>query len=468
MNKQLFRSLGFRISLWYALGFIASFALLGLLAFWMIADSGRRADRAEIQAEFDEDVAVCRGTAGTEGFRGQIEHEAPDLENTLIRLSEPDGRTVLLRAPAGPREDDGLRWLDRQLQATRRPGWRSLPTRDREGRWQIYGEFLPDGRWLEIAKRDWREREMLGELRRVLPAVALFVVLLALGGAAALTVRALRPVRRLIDTTRAVLKAGDLTARVPTRPSGRGDELHELSGLFNEMLAKNERLLHGMREALANVAHDLRTPLTRLHSAAEGALQDPAGSAATRGEALADAIEESRRALALLNTLMDISQAEHGTMRLRASPLEILPLATTAAELYADEAEALAIRVRVEVPAGLSVLADRVRLQQVLANLLDNATKYSSPGGEVRIGAEALAGGAEVQLTVHDQGIGISPAELPRIWERLYRGDNSRSQPGSGLGLSLVRAVVEAHGGRVGVVSHPGEGSTFTVVLPAR
>ena len=470
--KRLTGSLGFRISRWYALGFIGSFALLGALALWMITDSGRRADRAEIRAEFDEDLALCRQPGGTETFRGQIEREPVDLENTLIRLSEADGKTVLLRAPAGPREDDNLRWLDGQLQATRSAGWRDLPTRDREGRWQVYGERLPDGRWLEVAKSDRRERELLENLWRVLPAVALLVVLLAMGGAAALTVRALRPVRRLIDTTHAVLTAGDMTARVPVRTGGRGDELDELSGLFNQMLAKNETLIRGMREALDHVGHDLRTPLTRLHAAAEAALQRTDGTseqrAEARAEALAEAIEESRRALDLLSILTDISQAEHGAMRLRPESLELRPLVTTAADLYGYGAEGRAIRLTVaDVPAGLCVLADRTRFQQVLANLLDNAVKYSHPGSEVRVGAAPVADGTgQVRLTVQDQGIGIPAGELPRIWERLYRGDNSRSQPGSGLGLSLVRAVVEAHGGRVEVVSRPGEGSAFSVVLP--
>ncbi len=471
--KRLPRSLGFRISGWYALGFTASFGLLGSLALWMIADSGRRADQAEIRAEFDEDLALCRGPGGSEGFRGQIEREPADLENTLIRLSEADGRTVLLRAPAGPREDENLRWLAGQLQRTRRTGWRTLPARDRAGRWQVYGEPVPDGRWLEVAKSDRRERELLEDLRRVLPAVALFVVLLALAGAAALTVRALRPVRRLIDTTRAVLDAGDMTARVPTRTAGRGDELDELSRLFNRMLARNETLIRGMREALDHVGHDLRTPLTRLHAAAEAALQPagdaepPARRAERRGEALADAVEESRRALAMLGTLLDISQAEHGTMRLRPEPLELRPLVETAADFYGYEAEGRGVRLTVGVPAGLRVLADRVRLQQILANLLDNAVKYSRPGGEVHIGAAAARDHpGQVRLTVRDRGIGVAPQELPRIWERLYRADNSRSEPGSGLGLSLVRAVVEAHGGRAEVVSRPGEGSTFSVVLP--
>jgi signal transduction histidine kinase len=134
-------------------------------------------------------------------------------------------------------------------------------------------------------------------------------------------------------------------------------------------------------------------------------------------------------------------------------------------DLYADEAEDKGLALASHVPDGLAVTADRTRLRQVLANLIENAVKYTAAGGRIDIDGAVEAGG--VVLTVRDTGMGIAETDLPHVWDRLFRADASRSARGAGLGLSLVKAIVEAHGGRVGVTSRVGQGSAFTVTLPA-
>lgn len=459
-------SLGLRISLWYVLGFIGSFLLIGLFARWLMIDADHRADRQEIREEFDQDVARCR-EVGSEQFRVESEHEAPDAETTLLRLSAPDGHTMLLSAPLGEGKRE-VQWIEAQLQKAIEPGWQRTRTRDGENLWQIYAERMPDGCWLQVAKSDHRSQQIQERLSHVLLPVAGLVVVLALAGANGLTARALRPVRRLVDATRTVIESGDMTARVPTRASG-GHELDELNGLFNRMLARNESLIRGMREALDNAAHDLRTPLTRLRSSAEASLRDKSATADSRGEALVDSIEESERVLATLRTLMDISEAEHGAMALHRETLELAPLVRVVADVYECIAEERDVGLQVQVPPSLQVTADPVRLQQVISNLLDNAIKYSAVGGLVSVSAghrEGL-GGTRTWLTVQDNGAGIPAHDLPRIWDRLYRGDHSRTTRGSGLGLSLVKAIVEAHGGRAEVESKPNAGSAFTVLFPS-
>jgi signal transduction histidine kinase len=161
---------------------------------------------------------------------------------------------------------------------------------------------------------------------------------------------------------------------------------------------------------------------------------------------------------------MDISEAETGTMALTREPVPLSALVQQTVDLYEDAAEDRAIVIETEVDEGLVVPVDRTRMRQVLANLLDNAVKYTPEGGRVRIRARAHDGRAV--LTVEDTGPGIPPDELPRVWERLYRGDRSRSTRGLGLGLSLVKAIVEAHGGSVDVSSVPGTGSRFEIRLP--
>jgi signal transduction histidine kinase len=161
---------------------------------------------------------------------------------------------------------------------------------------------------------------------------------------------------------------------------------------------------------------------------------------------------------------MDISEAESGTMHLRREPVRLAAVIAHAVDLYRDVAEAKGITLTAHTPDDVVVTADGTRLEQVAANLIDNAVKYTPAGG--RVDVDVQRDGDRARLQFRDNGIGVPPDELPRIWDRLFRGDTSRTERGLGLGLSLVKAVVEAHRGTVEVVSQPGRGSVFTVSLP--
>ena len=256
-------------------------------------------------------------------------------------------------------------------------------------------------------------------------------------GGALFTRSALRPLRELTRVVQGIVDTGRLSERVVVR--GRRDPLDALAGLVNSMLERIESLVAAMRDSLDNVAHDLRTPLTRLHVILEDALQSP--DPAKAKDSIADALEETERVTGTLNALMDLSEAEAGAMQLHLEAVSASAMLADVVELYADLADEKGVALACRCPEGLFVLGDRRRLRQVFANLLDNAVKYTPRGGRAEI--EARRDGADAVITVSDSGPGIPPAEQPRIWERLYRADHSRSERGLGLGLSLVRAIVE-------------------------
>lgn len=453
------RTIGFRLTLWYAGAFILSSLILFALAYALLASSLRQYDLNSVRAKLRE-LGARYQAAGLEGLKKELATEELALRRKpfFIRIAGPRNTTIFMRIP-----DE---WADFDLSplehaAIGGPGEvLQLPARDDESRLEIVSMRLPDGGLLQVGKSTEERDSFLERFRSIVAGVMIPVVLLGVAGGAVLAYRALRPIRQLIHTVRAI-ESGTMEARVPTRRTG--DELDELGQLFNRMLDRIAVLIQGMRGALDTVAHDLRTPMTRLRGIAEVALRSDPGPDGCR-EALADCVEEADQLLTMLNTLMDISEAETGALKLNLEAVNIATLMEDAVNLYQDVAEEKGVTVSTIAPKELWLTADRNRMRQVLANLLDNAIKYTPRGGRIELGAHRQE--RTVVLSVRDTGMGLTPDELPKVWDRLYRGEASRSERGLGLGLSLVKAVVHAHRGHVEVSSAPGVGSVFTVVLP--
>jgi hypothetical protein len=226
--------------------------------------------------------------------------------------------------------------------------------------------------------------------------------------------------------------------------SGRGDEFDQLAETINDMLDRIARLMEGVREVSNAIAHDLRTPITRARTRLEDAALH-AESAPELRAAIERATADLDGIVAVFQALLRIAEIEAGSRRAAFARVDLAPLIDDVAELYGAVAEEKGITLSVAAPSSLPAYGDRELIQQALANLVDNAVKFSPPGGAVRISASATPSG--VDIVVADHGPGIPAADRERATERFFRGEIARSSPGSGLGLALVQAVAQLHGG---------------------
>ena len=434
-RRPLLPAFGLRLALWYAGLFVGGSVVIVFMTYWLTAASLAQRDREILASKLGQYTAVYErgGLAALSDTVQAEQRTAP--ERLFVRVVDRGAEALVLSQPEG--------WDLERLETA--------------------ALTLPDGTLVQVGKSTDAREELLARFRAVLGFVTLTIVAVALTGGLIVTRSAVRPIRRLTRAVARIISTGRTDERVPLPGGGPDDAIDELTRLFNAMLDRIEGLVTAMRGALDNVSHDLRTPLTRLRGTAEMALVSTPDLDRCR-DALADCVEESDRVLVMLNTLMDISEAESGAMHLTREAVALGDVVGRAVGLYRDVADAKGVILSAQVPENVVVVADATRLEQVAANLMDNALKYTPAGG--RVDVEVLADDVRAQIRVRDTGVGIRSDELPHIWDRLFRGDTSRAARGLGLGLSLVKAVVKAHGGTVEVESEPGKGSAFTVSLP--
>src|SRR5438067_2128908 len=375
------------------------------------------------------------------------------------RSRRPGSSLYLVTTPAGEGLAGNVGSLATGILETR--GWtetlyRRLDDPDGGQHHALVRVFQLPGGFRLLVGRDLEERERLRDIVLAAGRWSLaIVIVLGVAGGLFVTRRVLKRVDAMTETTRQIM-AGDLTGRLPV--AGTGDELDRLATNLNAMLERIEALMHGLKEVSDNIAHDLKTPLTRLRNRCEEALRLAEDESQYR-QTLESTIEESDALIRTFNALLMIARADSGQARDGMTEFDAAEIARGLGELYEPLADDKGIHLKVEAPSAAPVHGNRELISQALANLVDNAIKYGSGinGADAEIIVTARGEGDRILLAVTDTGRGIPAADRGRAVERFVRLEQSRSQPGSGLGLSLASASARLHGSELKVAAnHPG------------
>ena len=441
---KLFRATAFRLTLVYLL----VFALFAAFLLGYFALNTRRLITEEITSTVDAEIAGLSEQYNQGGIRRLV-------FVIETRSRRPGSSLYLVTTPSGEGLAGNIGSLVPGVLA--KPGWMETVYRrleepeTAEHRALVRVLQLPGGFHLLVG-RDLEERERLFDIIANAGRWSLAIVMvLGIAGGVFVSRRVLNRVDAMTHTAQTIM-AGDLSGRLPI--AGSGDELDRLASNLNAMLERIEALMRGLKEVSDNVAHDLRTPLTRLRNHAEEALRTAKDEAGYRG-ALEATIEESDGLIRTFNALLMIARAESGEAREGMSEFDAAEVAHDVSELYEPLADDKGLALRVETTSA-PVKGNRELVSQALANLVDNAIKYAAePGPNGANGAvseilvTAGAEGDRIRLAVRDGGPGIPASDRAHVVERFVRLEQSRTKPGSGLGLSLAAAVARLHGGEL-------------------
>ena len=429
--------------------------LLGLLYLFSVRTHLQTIERDQAETLLDRYLAANRSSNRLFGS-SQQQHDTLLQGLAFVRIIQGNDQMVVVGDQAGALSFKGL--IDLPPEST--GVWLFVGTGDERHLLTIISREYDNGVLIQAGKDGQEGYNLFNQLVRY----TIFIVICSVVLLWPLSLYFIKLSLSPLTATRE--RIVDLIQRSKTGllpEEGNGPELDSLYRQINQLIRQNRHLVLEMQQSLDNVAHDLRTPMTRLRSVAEYGLQAEDDTLRLR-DALSDCLEESERVLAMLKIMMSVAEAESGTMRLELQDCDVISTLKQVVTLYEYVAEEKGITVHLQSDKPVTVSVDSTRISQVWANLLDNSIKYGREGGWVKIDVQALD--EEVVVTFTDNGMGISESEQGRIWERLFRGDRSRSQQGLGLGLSYVHAVVAAHHGRVSVTSKLHQGSRFEVHLP--
>jgi len=456
-----FSTVTFRLTLMYALLFGAlSLAVFVIVYLSLTSGLGKRTDD-ELIDTLHEFTSLYE-SQGTEALEAEFRREAQSrgVDHVFFRLISKTGE-VTASSELGAWKGLGKPGLQSKSANGGKPAFVTLKIPGHAHRARVVSGAAGDGHFIELGTT-LTGNELLMERYRETFGYAVLVMLIS--GVLVGRLMARRAMSGVQRVTRTALQIGgkDLGRRVPIGKEGQ--EINELVQGFNEMLERIERLVGELKSVSDNVAHDLKSPLTRIRGMAETTLSGPEDIKNYK-EMAGAVIEESDRLVDMINTMLEIARTDSGIAHLDKSRLDLSGIVREAVDLFGPLAEDRDGAIQCELPKGpVFVRGDIGRLQRAVANVLDNAIKYSGEGGIVKLVLKTDAG--QAKLLISDRGPGISEADMPRVFDRFYRAEKSRTTPGSGLGLSLALAIVRAHGGDISIKSSEGNGSEFTITLP--
>lgn len=463
-------SLFTHLSLSYLAVYAACALFLYIINARVISRSARAFDRQDVRSDSLEyiDILSHDNTGNWLAEEVSIENLPPSTIFAIRILTAQGAVSYAASQPSPLKFPGGWDKLDKGVQPVApKEGWLDIYLPAYNGHLQVQTTHLRDGRILQVAKSTGREHAQQIILFRTSLIFFLLASLFSLGNGYWMMAITLKPICQVTSDMSKFIETGAFDS-APVPVNSRIAEINTLGRIFARMTQKNASLIQAMKDTLDNVAHDFRTPLARIRSAAEFALnarENPPSREALLS-ILADIIDDCDNARLQLQNLMDIRAMESGFVKLDRHRFDLKTTVSEIADLYAVLAEDKNITLSIDLPdAAVPTDGDPARLAQVLANLIDNAVKYTPHNGQIHISLASVPG--ETRLTVADTGIGIPEEEHALIWQRLYRSRNARPEKGLGLGMSIVKAIVDAHGGKVTFTSSPGKGSTFVLTLPS-
>jgi heavy metal sensor kinase len=459
---RLPNTLAFRLTLWYA-GIFAFCSCVAFLLFYALITSvlQDRTDQ-ELLAQAQRFSTLLAGEGiGAVNNSAVVEAQAAGEKKVFFRLLNLTGEAFSSSNMSYWKDipvDGGA--MEKLLRGSG-PILATITIPNRSDEVRILYAMLSPAVIVQVGQAMESQARLLEAFKRIFIITMSLLIAAAAGVGWFMARRAVSGIEAVTHTAQKI-SGGSLQERVPVKP--RGDEIDQLATTFNRMVDRIQTLLTEIKEMSDNIAHDLRSPVTRIRGTAEVTL--------TTGKSLGDyenmaasTIEDCDRLLDMINTMLLISKTEAGVEKPSREEVDVAALVRKACELFEPIAEEKNVSLSCAAAEPTLIAGDARMLQRMLSNIMDNAVKYT-PGGKVEVSLTQNERRDTVVVSVNDTGVGISQADLPRVFERFYRCDQSRSQPGTGLGLSLARAIARAHGGDITVTSTVNRGSKFIITLP--